>query len=131
MAAINAMTNQELVALVENLQAEQHGDMALTPLGLLEALSAHVLARNIPEKAAFFLSRERRDIETAFVKEVLLSHKFPASIWLEEDEQRRLFGGIETLLFDNLPDGIFERYALLANRVHTGEDSISGLDAEI
>lgn len=132
MTKIQPFSQEELSALAAKLQAECGGDFRLTPLGLLEALSAHVLARHLPEHEALFLSRQRSDIEKTFALEMLKLHGLPDTQWLDEEEQEKFYGGDAVLsLFDRLTDELLARYAGLASRRKSAEELLVDQDAEV
>jgi hypothetical protein len=130
MTKIRPLTNEELTALAAKIQAEYGSDFRPSPFGLLEALSAHVLAHHIPEHAELFRSRERSDIERDFAVELLGLHGYPETPWLQEEEQERFYGDKVLTLFDKLDDELLARYAERAAQHRSAAQMLADQDSE-
>lgn len=131
--AIKQLTLDELIAIAGQEQAkhkERFGE-ELSPHSLLCALSAHILARNLPAHAERFLAREYDKIEQSFAMDILGANDLPGSLLLPEERQVQLYGGIEPMLFDKMPPGIFAHYERSLGRKPADNDPLNWDATEI
>lgn len=116
--AIKPLTLDELIAIASQEQAkhkERFGEK-ISPFSLLCALTAHVLAHNLPAHSERLLAREHDKIESSFAMDILAANDLPITLWLPEERQEQLYGGIEPMLFDKMPPDIFAHYERLLGR---------------
>ncbi len=126
--AIKQLTLDELIAIASSEQ-DKHKERfseEMTPFSMLCALSAHVLAHNLPAHAKGFLARDYSKIEQTFAMDILAANDLPCSLWIPEDRQKQLYGGVEPMLFEKLPtDGIFEHYDRMLGRKPADDDPLT------
>lgn len=107
------MALQDALGAPSNYKAEEYRKQIfkLTPYELLCQEAARILAEAYPNKREGLLARSLWRIEAAFVLDVLISHGLPTGLQhLKPREQERLLGGLESWLFENLPEGLIEHY---------------------
>lgn len=97
----------DLIKMSEDIQAKhaatQSREVSLSPFELLCAMSAQILAAYIPAASEALLNREFGQVEQTFAMEMLGLNQLPASLWIGEERQRELYGGMEPMLFQTLP----------------------------
>ena len=131
--AIKQLTLDELIAIAGQEQAkhkERFGE-EISPFSLLCALSAHILARNLPAHAERFLAREYDKIESTFAMDILAVNDLPMSLWIPEERQVQLYGGVEPMLFEKMPTDIFAHYERLLGRKPADDDPLNWDATEI
>jgi hypothetical protein len=108
-----SISEDDLIGIADELRSRQPD---ITPLELMTKLSARLLAHHIPDKRDRLLAGDYDRVAMTFAMEMLRANDKPASMFLDEERQRKHYGGIEALLFGNLSEGIFEHYARLLGR---------------
>ncbi len=119
----------DLIKMADEIRAKHAADhpqdVVLTPFNLLCAMSARVLAAYIPERSEALLSGQCSQVEQTFAMEMLGLNQLPASLWISEERQKELYGGMEPMLFQKLPRGLFLHYAKLLGRDPRDDDPMS------
>ena len=119
----------DLIKMADEIKAKHLADYpdfpAMAPFDLLTAMSARILAAYIPEHSKTLLDRQHGNAEQSFAFDILGANNLPASLWISAERQTELYGGIEPMLFEKLPEGIFDHYRRLLGRNPGHDDPLT------